>query len=152
MRVFGDCVATPETCSGNINWLGDGYCNNYAPYNTEGCCWDGGDCSNKIDSGIVLVATAAGIFALVTMLIWCLACLKLYNRRNNHSSTVQPAAATNAAPPPPRPVEHAWSAAEERRALILTSIIHKVNYLERLIITFHNHLHCKILITCTSFL
>jgi hypothetical protein len=24
--------------------IGNGFCNNYAPYNTDGCCWDGGDC------------------------------------------------------------------------------------------------------------
>jgi len=24
--------------------LGDSYCDDYAPYSTEECCWDGGDC------------------------------------------------------------------------------------------------------------
>jgi len=59
-KVFGDCVATPETCSGLRYRLGDGYCNNYAPYNTEGCCWDGGDCIKVFDDCVATPETCSG--------------------------------------------------------------------------------------------
>lgn len=41
---FGDCKVSIECSVIGSGWLGDGICFNYYPYNTEACCWDGGDC------------------------------------------------------------------------------------------------------------
>jgi len=150
VKVFGDCNATHETCAGDISLLGDGYCdaNNkndwYTGYNTEGCCWDGGDCSRPKPEGLEGVGTF--VFVALSFTLCTLFRAKLHSNRRN-------AAATNAGPTPRPVVEQAsLSAAEDRRQLILMSIIHKVNYLEQLIFISHNHLHCKILIKRSSFL
>ena len=34
----------PNCDAANPSWIGDGWCDNYAPYNTADCGWDGGDC------------------------------------------------------------------------------------------------------------
>eukprot|EP00804_Cyclotella_cryptica_P020277 CCRYP_015903-RA/>CCRYP_015903-RA protein AED:0.05 eAED:0.05 QI:474/1/1/1/1/0.9/10/478/2037 len=37
----------PECCVSNIAFIGDGACDPDAPYNTEACGWDGGDCCRQ---------------------------------------------------------------------------------------------------------
>jgi len=46
-KVFGDCIATPETCGTYLlQELGDTSCNPVLL--TAGCCWDGGDCEKVV--------------------------------------------------------------------------------------------------------
>ena len=37
----------PECCVPNTNYIGDGACDPYEPYNTKACGWDGGDCCKE---------------------------------------------------------------------------------------------------------
>ena len=143
IKIFGDCVATPDTCPG-IDFIGKGLCND--TYDTEGCCWDGGDCSQeeveaRLNTGAI-VTIAATVFSFVIFF----SCALGFHKRKKDRSVPQPAAAINAGPPkrPPPSGEALVTTAEERRSrrreLILIDIIHKVNYLEKLIMLSKMHL------------
>jgi methionine sulfoxide reductase catalytic subunit len=46
-------VEAPEGCSAYpASHLGDGWCDDFEPFNTAPCGWDAGDCCNKTTSGI----------------------------------------------------------------------------------------------------
>ncbi len=102
MRVFDDCVVTPETCSGDINALGNGSCERdwlgfTNLYYNEGCCWDGGDCTkpapvDPVDIGGILVI-GASLIVVFGLAFW----FTLHNR-NNYTSTARPPAESSLAP------------------------------------------------------
>jgi len=139
---FGDCKVSAECSVGVYDWneLGNGYCNDFSPYNTEACCGDGGDCSRVLSEGAIIAIAFA---ALIFVCCFLAACRSSTN--NAGTSTAQPAAAATPITAPPFTEEERTS---QRRELILMSIIHKVNhkYLETLIVITKTCLRCMILI------
>jgi len=121
LKFFDDsCTANIATCAGNMSYLGDGYCDDYWPYNTKGCCWDGNDCSGPKPTGLDMggVVVIVVFIGALSSVICCVYVRAKRNRNNNTSTPAQPAAAANAG----------ITAAErrsQRRELILMSIIHK---------------------------
>ena len=83
-----------------LNGLGNGYCytNTDSAYNTEGCCWDGGDCTppapvDPVDIGGILVIGASLVIVVFGLAFW----FTLHNR-NNYTSTARPPAESSLAP------------------------------------------------------
>jgi len=152
VKIFGGCEANLETCPG-IDFIGKGDgCND--TYDTEGCCWDGGDCSldevkATLDTGAIVVISAT-VFSL--LIFFSCAGLGLRKRKND-KSVPQPTAAINAGPPGRRPppgkalVITAEERRSQRRELVLMDIIHKVNYLEKIIIISKMHLLYNMILT-----
>jgi len=144
-QFFGECKVSAECSVTTSYWsrLGDGYCDDYFPYNSKACCWDGGDCSRELNEGSI-AAIAIAVVIFVCCFSAALHCAKRSSSStNNGTPTAQPAATTITAPPLTE--EERIS---ERRELILMSIIHKVNhkYLEKLIVITKTCIRCMILI------
>jgi len=153
-QFFGDCkVSTGCSVSTLYYWnkLGDGYCNDYYPYNSKECCWDGGDCSrggglNKVNKETIVTIVVGVVIFLMFLVSVVFQYRTTRSRANNGStSTAQPAATTITGAPPSLTEEERKS---QRRELILTSIIHKVShtYPEKLIKIIETCIGCMILI------
>jgi hypothetical protein len=139
-QFFGECKVSAECSVTTLYWfrLGDGYCDDYFPYNSKECCWDGGDCSRGLSQDTIVTIVVFVVIFLICLVSVVFQYRTTRSRANNGStSTAQPAATIITGAPPPTEEERI----SERRELILMSIIHKVNYLEQLIIIFHNHLY-----------
>ena len=61
------CEISSQCTVTNRLWLGDGECDGY-PYQTEACCWDGGDCSPG-NPGITRPPPSSGSAECDTL--WC---------------------------------------------------------------------------------
>jgi hypothetical protein len=65
-KSYGGCTISAESCPISARAiLDDGTCDNFEPYNTLACCWDGGDCRSPKQNFILGIAVGCTIFGLI---------------------------------------------------------------------------------------